>query len=134
MKLTLEQLSEQSDTSIRTIRYYMQEGLIPAAHGQKRGAWYSSEHLTNLIRIKQWRESGLSLDAIRDLLVANDEQRIHYAKPGSIEVRSHLIVADGVELVISPDRINLSQAQIRKIYQAVSNTLNDIQQEAEKND
>lgn len=127
MKLSLEQLSQQSEVPGRTIRYYIQKGLLPRPHGERRGAWYSADHLADLLRIREWQQSGLSLEAIADLLDAKREPPLAPgARPGSVEVRSHLIVADGVELVIAPDRAGLTQQQIRTIFNAIRSALDEI--------
>jgi len=119
MKLTLQQLTEQSGVPSRTIRYYIQQGLLPAPKGQKRGAYYTDSHLADLLRIRQWQEAGLSLEAIGNLLQAREEAPLAPARPGAVEVRSHLIIADGLELVVSPDRARLSQAQLRRLFQTI---------------
>lgn len=119
MKLTLQQLTEQSGVPSRTIRYYIQQGLLPAPQGQKRGAYYTDSHLADLLRIRQWQEAGLSLEAIGNLLQAREEAPLAPARPGAVEVRSHLIIADGLELVVSPDRARLSQAQLRRLFQTI---------------
>lgn len=119
MKLSLQQLSEQSEVPGRTIRFYIQKGLIPGPEGEKRGAFYTEGHLAELLRIRQWQDTGLSLDAIAGLLQAKHEAPIAPSRPGAVEVRSHLIVADGLELVVSPDRAGLTQGQLRQLFRAV---------------
>ena len=119
MKLNLQQLSEQSEVPGRTIRFYIQKGLIPGPEGEKRGAFYTEGHLAELLRIRQWQDTGLSLDAIAGLLQAKHEAPIDPSRPGAVEVRSHLIVADGLELVVSPDRAGLTQDQLRQLFRAV---------------
>ena len=119
MRLTLSQLSEQADVPERTIRFYIQKGLLPRPEGEKRGAYYTTEHLAPLLRIRGWQQVGLSLDAIAELLSARHEAPLSPARVGSIEVRSHLIVADGLELVVAPERARLSHSQLRQLYQSV---------------
>lgn len=119
MKYTLRQLSDQSGVAIRTIRFYIQRGLIAGPEGEKRGAYYTEAHLSDLLRIRQWQEAGLSLDAIAGLLQAKHEPPLEPVRPGAVEVRSHLVVADGLELVVAPDRARLTQAQLRKLFRAV---------------
>ncbi len=119
MKLSLQQLGERAETSARTIRFYIQKGLIPGPEGEKRGAYYTEAHLADLLRIRHWQETGLSLDAIAGLLQAKSEPPIATARPGAVEVRSHLIVADGLELVVAPERAGLTQAQLRRLFRAV---------------
>lgn len=119
MKLNLEQLSEQAQVPGRTIRYYIQRGLLPAPEGEKRGAYYTQAHLAELLRIRQWQEAGLSLDAIAGLLQAKSEPPMAPARPGAVEVRSHLIVADGLEMVVAPERAGLTQTQLRSLFRTV---------------
>ena len=119
MNLSLQQLSERADVPERSIRFYIQKGLLPRPQGEKRGAFYTQDHLAELLRIRQWQEAGLSLDAIGGLLQAKSEAPISPARPGAVEVRSHLIVADGLELVVAPERAGLTQAQLRHLFQAV---------------
>lgn len=119
MKFSLQQLSEKTEVPERSIRFYIQKGLLPRPQGEKRGAFYTEAHLADLLRIRQWQEGGLSLDAIGDLLLAKREAPMAAARPGTIEVRSHLIVAEGLELVVAPERAGLTQAQLRQLFLAV---------------
>src|SRR5262245_54661461 len=113
MKLSLQQLGERSGVPERSIRYYIQKGLLPRPEGEKRGAFYTAAHLADLLRIRQWQDAGLSLDAIGALLLAKGEAPVAPVRPGAIEVRSHLVLADGLELVVAPERARLTQAQLR---------------------
>lgn len=126
MKLSLQQLSEQSGVPVRSIRYYIQRGLLPGPHGEKRGAYYTEVHLAELLRIRQWQDTGLSLEAIDGLLRAQATPPVAPARPGAIEVRSHLIVTDGVKLVIAPERAGLTQAQVRRLFHLVMASLDEV--------
>lgn len=128
MKLSLQQLSERTDVPGRTVRFYIQKGLLPGPEGEKRGAYYTEVHLAELLRIRQWQEAGLSLDAIGGLLQAKHESPIAPARPGAVEVRSHLIVADGLEVVVAADRAGLTQAQLRQLFRAVQDAYRDLRQ------
>lgn len=119
MKLSLQQLSLQSGVPQRSIRYYIQRGLLPRPQGETRAATYGADHLSALLRIRQWQEAGLSLEAIADLLDARRAPPISTARPGGVEVRSHLIVADGIELVVAPERAGLDATRLRRLFQAV---------------
>lgn len=130
MKLSLQQLSERADVPGRTVRFYIQKGLLPGPEGEKRGAYYTEAHLAELLRIRQWQDAGLSLDAIASLLQAMSEPPVAPVRPGAIEVRSHLIVADGLELVVAPERAGLTQAQLRSLFRSVQDAyeaLRDLQ-------
>ncbi|MFO1507845.1 MAG: hypothetical protein U1F23_12380 [Lysobacterales bacterium] len=41
-------------------------------------------------------------------------------------MRSHLIVADGLELVIAPDRARLTQVQVRQLFRSMQDAYNRI--------
>lgn len=61
-------LAELTGVSRRTVRYYVQEGLLPAPLGLGRGDHYGQEHLDRLLKVKAMQESGLTLDEIRQAL------------------------------------------------------------------
>ena len=126
MKYSLQQLSDQTDVPERSIRFYIQKGLLPRPQGEKRGAFYDEGHLADLLRIRQWQEAGLSLDAIGDLLQAKREAPVSLTRPGMSEVRSHFVVADGLELVVAPERAGLTQTQLRQLFQAVRSAYADL--------
>lgn len=126
MKLSLQQLSDRSELSGRTIRFYIQKGLVPGPEGETRGAFYTESHLAELLRIKTWQETGLSLDAIHDLLQARSAPPISPVRPGAVEVRSHLMVADGLELVVAPERSGLTQSQLRQLFRQIQDAYQQI--------
>ncbi|MES1244015.1 MAG: helix-turn-helix domain-containing protein [Acidobacteriota bacterium] len=58
-------LAELADVSRRTVRYYVQEGLLPAPLGVGRGNHYGREHLDQLLKVKALQEKGHTLEEIR---------------------------------------------------------------------
>ena len=58
-------LARLAGVSRRTVRYYVQEDLIPPPHGVGRGNHYGPEHLEQILRVKALQESGRTLDEIR---------------------------------------------------------------------
>jgi len=65
---TIGELAELGGVSRRTVRYYVQEGLLPPPAGLGRGAHYRREHLEALLRVKSMQEQGLLLEEIRQAL------------------------------------------------------------------
>jgi len=61
----IAELAELGGVTRRTVRYYIQEGLLPAPLGVGRGKHYSGEHLERLLRLKSLQERGLTLEQIR---------------------------------------------------------------------
>jgi DNA-binding transcriptional MerR regulator len=60
-----DELADLGGVTRRTVRYYVQEGLIPAPLGVGRGRHYSRAHLDRLLEVKAQQEAGLTLDDIR---------------------------------------------------------------------
>ena len=123
----LADLCALADLPIRTARYYIQIGLVDKPAGSTRAAVYGPRHLEQLLLIKKWTAAGVSLERIRELLHGAEAPvppRPFVA--GSVEVRSHLTVADGVEVVIEPGRAGLSPEQVRRFTRAVMTAFESI--------
>ena len=72
------------DLPKRTVRYYMQIGLVDRPEGLNRGAKYYARHLEQLLGIRKWQEAGLSLDRIRELLITPDPNAPDGAKNATL--------------------------------------------------
>jgi len=132
---SLDELCALTDLSKRTVRYYVQLGLVNRPEGETRAAKYSPQHLEQLLLIKKWTAAGVSLDRIRELLQGGpapvpDRGR----RPGSLEVCSHLHVAEGIELVIEPTRAGLSPEQLRSFVRSVMQAYEALQNDPDNND
>ena len=80
----MAELTEAADVSVRTVRYYIAEGLLPPAEGSGPGSAYNAGHLHRLRLIQRLKQAylplkeirrrlaGLNDDEVRELL-ANDE-------------------------------------------------------------
>ena len=116
----LADLCVLADLPLRTARYYVQIGLVDRPEGETRAARYGATQLEQLLLIKKWTAAGLSLERIRELLHGEQAPVPPRARAvGSVEVRSHLMVADGVDLVIEPGRAGLSPEQVRRFIKGV---------------
>ena len=117
---TLNELCVLADLPVRTVRYYVQNGLVNKPQGETRAARYGSKQLEQVLLIKKWTAAGVSLDRIRELL-QGDEAPVpaRLRRAGSVEVWSHLYVADGLEVVIEPGRAQMSPEQVRAFTRGV---------------
>jgi DNA-binding transcriptional MerR regulator len=61
---TLAELSEESGTPARTIRFYIARGLLDGPVKAGRGAVYTAEHLVRLEKIKELQAAGRMLAEI----------------------------------------------------------------------
>ena len=116
----LADLCVLADLPVRTVRYYVQVGLVDRPAGETRAARYGAKHLEQLLLIKKWTAAGVSLDRIRELLQGEQAPVPPRQKAiGSVEVCSHLMVADGIEVVIEPGRAGMSSEQVRHFIKGV---------------
>ena len=126
-QFNLDTLCTLSGISKRTVRYYMQIGLVDGPIGSTKAAHYLPRHLEQLLAARRLSEAGVSLERIREVLSGQTVPvplRSH--QPGAVEVRSHLLIAEGVELSIAPERAGLSPGQIRTLVAAVIQAHQDI--------
>jgi len=75
-QFTLEELCRQAGVTVRTVRYYISEGLLPPPHGQGLAARYGNQHLQRLLAIAHLKEQYLPLREIRRVLGGLDETGI----------------------------------------------------------
>lgn len=130
-KFSLDDLCTLSDTSKRTARYYMQIGLVDGPIGSTKAAHYLPRHLDQLLTVRKLSNAGVSLERIREVLSGEAPPLPpRHRKPGSVEVRSHLFIAEGVELEISPERSRLNPEQVRTLVRAVMQAYQDLQGES----
>jgi DNA-binding transcriptional MerR regulator len=94
-RLTLGELTTAADVSVRTVRYYIAEGLLPPPEGSGPASSYTQGHLDRLRLIQRLKEaylplkeirrrlSGLSDDEVRSVLAANDHRSATVTSPTS---------------------------------------------------
>ncbi len=111
LRYAIGDLADLGGVSRRTVRYYVQEGLLPAPFGVGRGNHYGREHLEQLLRVKAMQEAGRTLDEIRESLDGRRSRRqssrtLESAERGLLLPRSvwrRVTLAPGVELQVSAD-------------------------------
>ena len=114
---SLSELSESFDIPRRTLRFYIQSELLDPPVGAGRGAHYTQTHVDQLTRIKALTASGLSLEAVKSQM--KPEPSVIPPRPsasGQVSVLTHVLVADGVELVIDASRADLSPSELKTLF------------------
>lgn len=99
----LDELAAAAGVSPRTVRYYVQKGLLPAPQFRGRDTAYGREHLLRLRAIRGLQEKFLPLDAIAEALAtANAAQLEAYAAgravPATVAAPAVEHETDGVEM------------------------------------
>jgi DNA-binding transcriptional MerR regulator len=103
----VEELAALGGVTRRTVRYYVQEGLLQAPLGVGRGRHYGPEHLARLQAVKALQEEGRSLDEIRRELEGSGRRAAAAVLPPPSVARSawtRLEVVPGIELHVSGQR------------------------------
>lgn len=113
-RYSIGELAELGGVSRRTVRYYVQRGLLPAPTGLGRGRHYTRRHLDTLIRVRQLQEAGHGLASIAERLAGSaaepelrDPPPIVRPTPSPLGSSrwTRLEIADGVELHLRDRRI-----------------------------
>ena len=128
-KFTLDELAALADFPKRTIRFYMQNGLVDKPTGNTRASYYAERHLEQLLLIRKWQNAGLSLERIRELLAgADDIPPAPRPRPGDIEVVSCIHLADGISLHINPQQASLTAEQIRTLSAGILKLIDTVKE------
>ena len=131
-RYTLDEVCSLVGLTKRTIRFYMQEGLVSRPEGQKRGSYYLDSHLQQLQQIQSWQKAGYSLDRIRELLedgATPGETLVPLrAKRGDVQVWSRIHIAPGVELSIEPQQAGLNPDETRTLYRKIAEIIDQLKE------
>jgi DNA-binding transcriptional MerR regulator len=74
--MTLGELTEAADVSVRTVRYYIAEGLLPPPEGSGPRSAYAPGHLDRLRLIQRLKDAYLPLKEIRRRLAGLDDEAV----------------------------------------------------------
>lgn len=123
-KYTFNELCSLVELPIRTVRFYVQKGLVSPPEGSRKGAYYTRKHLDELTAIRKWQRAGLSLERIRELLF---EEQLEPGllppprgrKPGDLEIWSKLYIKEGLEIHLEPKMAGMSPEQVREFCRRI---------------
>lgn len=104
IKYSIGELADAAGISRRTVRFYVQTGVIPSPVGLGRFSYYTSEHLA-LIKSYRNPEPELQYDSMKSKLFFRSEGNTR-----QFRVVTHLDIASGVVLEI-PEGINLPEPE-----------------------
>ena len=136
-RYAIEDLAKLAGVSRRTVRYYVQEGLIPPPLGVGRGNHYSGEHLEQILRVKAMQERGQSLDEIRNVARAPRQSKpARVAEQPEIErsLWRRLTLAPGVELHVSSEARLPSASRMQELAAWCRDHFSTSREEDEEND
>ena len=74
----IEALGKLTGLNRRTIRYYVQRGILQKPHGGGRGHYYTGEHANRIREIQRLREQGVPIEKMREIF--SEPQKINQAE------------------------------------------------------
>lgn len=131
---SLDEIAALVELPRRTVRYYIQTGLVDRPQGMGKGAYYTQQQVEQLLLVRKWQLAGLSLERIGEVMKQPSSGTLPPTprRAGTVEVWSHLVVADGIELTLEPGRAGLSPEQVRAFFRAVTQAYEQLKDSEEK--
>lgn len=128
----IDELADRAGVSRRTVRYYVQRGLLPAPTGVGRGKHYTDAHLARLVRIRELQEEGVALADIAARLDGQAPAAAPRAEGGlpRQSTWTRIALSRDVELMVRGRR--LDEAELRRLKDAVEAVLGTEQGEDER--
>lgn len=75
-ELLIHELAAHAGISVRTIRYYIEEGLLPQPSYQGKYSYYTLDYLDRLELIRRLKELFLPLRQIREIMTSLSDQEV----------------------------------------------------------
>ena len=123
---SLEQLSTLTDLPLRTIRYYIQLGLVDRHEGDRKHARYTQKHIDQVLQVRSVADQGTPLERIKQLIHGISTPPPPPKSAGDISVISKVFVAPGVELHLEPQTAGLTPEKLRKFVRTVLSNWEEI--------
>jgi len=120
----IAELAELGGVTRRTVRYYVQRGLLPTPLGTGRGPHYTAAHLERLMHIRKLQEDGVPLAEITAQLDGALETPA--SVPAVLAERStwrRFVLAEGVELHVRAGAVRLQPSQLACLIEVARQTL-----------
>src|SRR5262245_17175397 len=115
----IEELAELGGVTRRTVRYYVQRGLLPMPLGTGRGPHYTPAHLQRLMHIRKLQETGVPLAEIVVRLDGVPEIPLNIpAAPPERSNWMRYVLADGVELHVRTGATSVQPSQLARLVEA----------------
>jgi len=130
IRYSLKELTKLSGLTERTVRYYIEKGLVDRPLGQRKAAYYLYRHLEQLETVKRYREAGFSLERIARLMREGevlDAVKEESAAPQQLLVR--YAASEGLELTVDPETTGLSLADVRELAGFLRDKVREIMEE-----
>lgn len=107
----IEALGKLTGLNRRTIRYYIQRGVLQKPYGGGRGHYYTGEHVKRIRELQQLRKQGIPLEKMRELFASPSEASQSFeifSAPltGEEEIWHRVVIGDGIEISFKDGMLN----------------------------
>lgn len=124
----IESLADLAGLSKRTIRYYIELGLLTPPIGSCRGSYYTDSHLNRLEQIKRLSSQGVPLTQMKAIM-PNESTSILFSCEDDIKlsVWTRAFISENIELNFKQDILNKNELDKIKhfIIELLKNRDND---------
>jgi DNA-binding transcriptional MerR regulator len=125
-RYTIADLEERTGLPARTIRYYVQQGLIPPAHGRGPSATYDESHMLRLQAVESLKEQRMSLAEIRERLLGMSDEglaglmRVEVGPSLAEEMWRRVVLHPDLELLVRVGRNGRAGAEIEAFVDRIA--------------
>jgi DNA-binding transcriptional MerR regulator len=122
-----EELAELGGVTRRTVRYYVQRGLLPPPTGTGRGKHYTQAHLDALLKIVELQRTGVALAEIPGHLATGRPPAAPQRRQEATILQSswtRVVLGDDLELHVRGAR-GLDSERLARLADAVREILQD---------
>lgn len=113
--LTIDELSQVSGLSKRTIRYYVNSGLLDRPTGETKNARYDASHLEQIRNVKALQEQGYTLARIVELKRQTHQEVLNRREIGEPLTVIEIPVDPGISIEFRQEICGLTQPQMIKL-------------------
>jgi len=131
--LTLEELTERVDMSVRNVRFYTSKGLVPPPLRQGRSGYYSADHVARLELVRALQDHGFTLSAIKGYIdripgdATPSDIALHLSMLAPVTGERDVDVAEGLAALGVPPEAASAVAEVYQRHgQEVADELSEI--------
>lgn len=113
--LTIDELSQATGVSVRTLRYYVSSGVLDKPTGETRNARYGTHHLDQVRNIKRLQEEGLTLNRILEIKKESLRDKLNKKEIGEPITTIEIPTDKGISIVFMKELCGLKKEEMIEI-------------------
>ncbi len=118
---SIGELADKAGVSRRTVRYYVQRGLVDPPEGLGRGSAYAEKHVEQIQRVLRLQREGMDLETIQS--VPEDALPVRVSPHGAPELVMRIPIGEGVRLELDAGSSPPTPETLDKLAEACARIL-----------